>query len=342
MTNHPAGTGIGAAGPVDGCLAHESRPAPESQRAPGSPAAARPRIVVLGSINMDLIATTATLPAPGQTVLGTSFATAAGGKGSNQAIAAARAGAAATFIGSVGADSFADELSATLSQAGVSTELLRRVGGPSGIALITVDAAAENTIVVVPGANATVTDLSEADRVAISTASILLAQLEIPLDTVTAGAIVAASAGVPVLLNPSPARELPAELLRSVTVLVVNEGEARVLGGDAVAAVPHVVTTLGAHGARYRGPDGRVLSVAAPRVDAMDTTGAGDAFTGALAVAWAEGASPEAALRQACAAGALATTKSGASTSSPTRAAIDALVAASYPADPSRGSTDAL
>lgn len=289
-------------------------------------------VTVLGSINMDLVAATERLPRPGETVLGTGFATVPGGKGSNQAIAAARAGGAVSFIGAVGSDSFGDVLAGTLSGAGVCTARLRRVAGPSGIAVISVDAAAENTIIVVPGANATVTGLSGDDATAITGSAILVAQLEIPLGTVTAGARIAADAGVPVLLNPSPACELPVDLLSALTLLVVNEGEAAVLGERAVAGVPHVVTTLGAAGARYRGPEGRVVEVAAPPVRAVDTTGAGDAFAGALAVAWSEGAAPEVALRRACAAGALATTVPGASSSSPTRAAIDDLVAATYPA----------
>ena len=147
-----------------------------------------------------------------------------------------------------------------------------------------------------------------AGLIGVAASAILVSQLEIPLDTVTAGAKIAAAAGVPVLLNPSPARELPAELLAAVTVLVVNEGEAAVLGEAAVAGVPHVVTTLGSAGARYRGPSGIVVEVPAPTVRPVDTTGAGDAFAGALAVAWAEGAVPELALRRACAAGALAFT----------------------------------
>jgi ribokinase len=288
------------------------------------------RVTVLGSINMDLVADTERLPAPGETVLGTGFHTVPGGKGSNQAIAAARAGGTVTFIGAVGSDAFADALAGTLAGAGVATDLLRHVDGPSGIAVISVDAAAENTIIVVPGANGTVSGLGGDDAAAITGSAILVAQLEIPLDTVTAGARIAVQAGVAVLLNPSPARPLPPELLAAVTVLVVNEGEAAVLGEAAVASVPHVVTTLGAAGARYRGPSGEVLSVPSPAVRPVDTTGAGDAFAGALAVAWAQGLDPAAALRRACAAGALATTVAGASSSSPDREAIDALVAQTY------------
>jgi ribokinase len=290
----------------------------------------RPRIAVLGSVNMDLVTTVDRLPAPGETLMGTGFSTIPGGKGANQAIAASRAGGAVAFIGAVGSDAFGVALAATLGDARIDTASLRRVDGPSGIAAISVDAGAENTIVVVPGANSALTALDEPDLATIRGAAILLAQLEIPVEAVTAGALAAAAAGVPVLLNPSPVRDLPAELIAAVTVIVVNEGEAAAIGRDALATIPHVVTTLGGAGAAYRGPDGETITVPAPRVVAVDSTGAGDAFTGALAVAWAEARDPESALRWACAAGALATTVPGASTSSPERSAIADLVAASY------------
>lgn len=292
----------------------------------------RTHITVVGSINMDLVATCERLPRPGETVAGTGFTTTPGGKGSNQAIAAARAGAAGTqvtMIGAVGSDVFGAELVATLDSAGVRTARVRRLEGQSGIAQITVDGSAENSIVVVPGANGSVLTFDNGDRAAITGADMLMTQLEIPIPGVLAAAGIATQAGVPVLLNPSPVRELPEELLRAVTVLVVNEGEAAALG-TALDRVPHVVTTLGAAGARYRGPDGEQVTVAAPRVAAVDTTGAGDAFTGALAVAWAQSETPEAALRRACAAGALATTVHGAAASSPQQDAIDALVGESY------------
>jgi ribokinase len=279
---------------------------------------------------MDLVTTVERLPEPGETLMGTGFSTIPGGKGGNQAIAAARAGGDVAFIGAVGSDEFAAALAATLDRAGVDTYRLRRVDGPSGIAAISVDAGAENSIIVVPGANSAITDLGDDDLAALRGAAILLTQLEIPLQTVTAGAAAAAAAGVPVLLNPSPVRELPAELLAAATVIVLNQGEAQEIGEMALSAIPHLITTLGGGGARYRGPDGVEIAVAAPRVVAVDTTGAGDAFTGALAVAWAEGRDPESALQWACAAGALATTTTGASTSSPERSAIVDLVAASY------------
>ncbi|RIJ77382.1 ribokinase [Nakamurella silvestris] len=289
-----------------------------------------PVITVLGSINMDLVVTSPELPEPGQTLLGTGFDTVPGGKGANQAIAAARAGGTVGFIGAVGDDAFGDTLRATLASAGVDETTLRRVPGPSGIAAITVNAAAENTIVVVAGANGSVDDLTPAEQAAVSGSAILVCQLEIPLDTVTTGARTAAAAGVPVLLNPSPVQTLPAELLTAVTILIVNEGEAAALGSLAIAGVPHVITTLGAAGARYRGPDGQTFDVPAPVVTAVDTTGAGDTFAGALAVAWTEGRTPVEAIRFACCAGALATTVAGASVSAPARDRIEALVAGTY------------
>ncbi len=286
-------------------------------------------IVVLGSVNMDLVTTADHLPAAGETLLGRTFSTMPGGKGGNQAVAAARAGGAVLFIGAVGQDDFGSRLADSLARGGVSVDLLRHVPGPSGIASITVDDGAENSIVVVQGANGTVVGLTDADRDAVCAAGLLVCQLEIPMSAVVSAAGVAAAAGVPVLLNPSPARDLPAELLTCVSLLVLNEGEAAAIGTEAITGVPHVVTTLGAAGARYRGPEGS-FDVRAPEVEALDTTGAGDAFTGALAVAWTSGLGPRESVEIACAAGALATMTPGAATSSPVRSAIDELVRSTY------------
>lgn len=284
------------------------------------------RVVVVGSINMDLVTSTPRLPAPGETILGTSFSTTPGGKGSNQAIAAAKAGAEVAFVGAVGDDTFALDLRQALVDAEVDAERLREVSGPSGIAAITVDGDGQNSIIVVPGANARVTALTADELDAVANADVLLCQLEIPIETVTAAARHATRSGTTVILNPSPAQTLPPELLESVDVLIVNETEERQLGEDTLAAVAHVVTTLGAAGARYRGPDAERLAADSPTVDAVDTTGAGDAFAGALASAWSHG--PREALTFACAAGALAATRPGASAASPTRSEIDALLAA--------------
>ena len=288
--------------------------------------AGRPRLAVLGSINMDLRVRAPRLPMAGETILGSAFATGQGGKGANQAIAAARAGAEVTMIGATGDDAFGVELVQALTAAGVDSAGIRRLAGSSGIAVITVDDSGENTIVVAPGANGRLTELSAADIATIQDVELLILQLEVPLNTVTAAAEIAAAAGVAVLLNPSPATPLPPKLLASLTVLVLNQGEAQTLGKNTLAAVPHLITTLGSAGARYRGPAGEEIVATPPAVDPIDTTGAGDAFTGAFAVAWLTGNDPTSALAWACAAGALATTKPGAS--APTRADIDQIVGA--------------
>ncbi|TCJ93674.1 ribokinase [Nocardia alba] len=283
---------------------------------PGSPT-----VVVLGSVNMDLVTTTARRPAPGETVLGTEFTTVPGGKGANQAIAAARSGAQVRFLGAIGDDTFATVLANTLSAAGVDITLLRRVGGASGVASIVVDATGENSIIVVAGANGQVTELTDAELAAIAAADILLCQLEIPVETVLAAAQHARASGTVVALNPSPVRPLPDALWAAVDVAVVNSLEAEQYRAE-LTQVAHLVTTLGGDGAVYRGTDGNEISAAGRDVEVLDTTGAGDAFTGALAATWNQGA--RAALNWANAAGALATTSLGASSSIPGSARIAA------------------
>jgi ribokinase len=279
--------------------------------------------VVLGSLNMDLIVRSPRLPSAGETLTGSGFSTLPGGKGANQALAAARAGGEVFMIGAVGSDEFGTSLVDALTGSGVDVGRVRRAPGPSGIAVITVDDAAENSIVVVRGANSSLTALDEDDVALIRAADMLVLQLEVPLETVTRAAQTAAAAGVPVLLNPSPIQPMPPELPAAVSILVVNEHEAATLGADALPG-GHLVTTMGAAGARYRGPSGASASAVPPAVRPADTTGAGDAFTGALAVAWCRGDDPPAALRWACAAGALATTVPGAS--SPSAHDIDRLL----------------
>jgi ribokinase len=307
------------------------------------------RVVVVGSTNLDLVVTTPTLPRPGETVLGNGFSTVPGGKGANQAVAAARAGARCAFVGAVGQDGFAEQLRASLVAAGVDVRRLRSVPGPSGVALIAVDADAENLIVVAPGANAALTSLDDPDRAAVEAADVLLCQLEVPIEAVVQAAGWARAAGTTVVLNAAPARRLPAELLDVVDLLVVNQGEAAVVAGtgddggepdallDALLRlVPRVVVTLGPRGVRYADRCGLRLEVPAPVVEAVDTTAAGDAFTGALAVAWAERGGPveaaavTAALGWACAAGAACARRPGASTALPDRAEIDDLYALTY------------
>ncbi|MER7335807.1 MULTISPECIES: ribokinase [unclassified Micromonospora] len=305
------------------------------------------RVVVVGSANLDLVVTAPQLPRPGETVLGEDFRTVPGGKGANQAVAAARAGARCAFVGAVGADEFGQRLRDNLVAAGVDVRGLRSVPGPSGVALIAVDRAAENFILVAPGANAALTDLDAADGAAIDAADVLLLQLEVPLPTVLEAAGRARAAGTTVVLNAAPAVPLPADLLGLVDVLVVNEHEAAVVAGTAadepavlldalLELVPRVVLTLGARGAAYADRRGSRLEIPAPRIAAVDTTAAGDAFTGALAVGWAErGAARDAdavaaVLRWACAAGAACAQRPGASTALPDRAAIEDLYAATY------------
>lgn len=287
-------------------------------------------ITVLGSVNMDLVVTTDKLPAPGQTLLGNTFDMICGGKGANQAIAAARAGGRVQIIGAVGDDGFGAVLRSNLQTNAVDVTGLRQVSGPSGVAAITVDQAAENTIIVVQGANAAVTDLTAAEQETLGESALVVCQLEIPLATVIHAGAIAAAAGKMLLLNPSPMQPLSWTLLSNTSILVLNEGEADELGAHSIEQVFHVVTTLGASGAHYRGPDGEQFTVPAPKVKAIDTTGAGDAFTGALAVAWVAGRTPLQAIQWACAAGALAATAAGASVSAPHRHAIDELVAKTY------------
>ncbi|WP_446226256.1 ribokinase [Nocardia sp. IBHARD005] len=285
-----------------------------------------PTVVVLGSVNMDLVTTAARRPAPGETVLGSDFATVPGGKGANQAIAAARSGARVRFLGAIGDDTFGAELTATLLDAGVDTTLLRRVDGPSGIASIVVDGTGENSIIVVAGANGQLTELTAAELAAIAAADILLCQLEIPIDTVLTAARHARASGTVVALNPSPVQSLPTELWTAVDLAIVNSLESEQYSVE-LTQVAHVVRTLGGAGAVYRGEEETELTVAGLPVEVVDTTGAGDAFTGALVATWNQGAST--ALNWANTAGALATTRLGASSSIPSSAQIAAALTTS-------------
>ncbi|MGW2646097.1 ribokinase [Streptomyces sp. NPDC001393] len=290
-------------------------------------------IVVLGSTNMDLVTYVAKAPQRGETVTGREFHTIPGGKGANQAIAAARAGATVSMIGAVGNDAFGLRLRDTLEHSGVDTDFLRTVEGPSGTAHIVVDDEGANSIVVIPGANGTVDHLSPGDEGLIASADTLLLQLEIPLRAVVLGAAAARRHGVRTVLTPSPAQPLPPELLAATDLLVPNEYEAVTLTGrtdprEAAAAllelVPQVVVTLGAAGSLClaRGTD--PLVVPAPKVTAVDSTGAGDTFVGALAVALAEEKPVREALSWAAAAAAISVQRAGASASMPYRPEIDA------------------
>ncbi|MFF0322390.1 ribokinase [Nonomuraea angiospora] len=290
-------------------------------------------ISVFGSANMDLVAYVSEAPKRGETVTGHRFRTVPGGKGANQAIAAARAGAHVAFLGAVGDDGFGAELRATLAQAGIDVRGLREVPGPSGIAHIVVDDEGGNSIIVVPGANGTVTGPSGEDLAAIARSDALLLQLELPMEAVVAAAQAAQVSGVPVYLTPAPARPLPDELLDAVTTIVPNEHEAAAITGAAGAdaaldalleRVEEVLITLGSEGALYGSRSGERLRVPAVKVDAVDTTAAGDTFVGAFAVARSERMSVADALSFASAAAALSVQREGASTSMPTRHEIEA------------------
>jgi ribokinase len=259
------------------------------------------------------------LPRPGETALAASVRSTPGGKGANQAVAAARAGAQVQFVGAVGDDLAAAQLREHLNTNGVGTDGLITLSGPSGNAVVIVDSSGENIIVVAPGANGQLTLDSASLRSLVADCDVLLLQLEIPVATATAAAREAHSAGVTVILNASPSGGDEAELARvaEVTdVLVVNETEA----AHWVWPVPHRVITRGARGATYTG-DGAEFTVAAPTVEALDTSGAGDVFAGVLAAGWAT--DRDHALRRACAAGALATLVPGAGDCAPYAEAID-------------------
>lgn len=307
-------------------------------------------VVVLGSVNSDLVAGLDTLPSPGATVLARSLRESGGGKGANQAVAAARLGASVAFVGAVGADDRGRAMRAALMAEGVDTAGLRVAADtPTGAALILVDSSAENVIVVAPGANMMLDEQDvECAAALLTPCSVLLCQLEIPQAVVTAAARAARSTGARVVLNAAPADGVDNELLADADVLVVNAAEAAALlgrvpimpadGPDAARelsrVVPAVVLTLGAHGAVVADNDG-VATVRPHPVQAIDTVGAGDAFTGALACELARGMSLRAAAATGAAAGALAACAPGAQDSMPTRAQLDALttITAAAPGD---------
>ncbi len=277
------------------------------------------RICVVGSVNADFTFKVDALPRPGQTVLASSLASAPGGKGGNQAVAAARAGASVQLVAAVGTDSAAEQLRAHLRANDVGMDAVVSLPGPSGSAAIIVDSAAENAIVVAPGANAHLS-VDRADvRSIIADSDVVLMQLEIPTATAVAAAGIARAAGAVVVVNASPAGAKPHNLLalsELADVVVVNEAEAR----EWHWPVPHLVITRAARGASYLGQDER-FDVPAPAVDAVDTTGAGDVFAGVLAARWLDG--HEDALRRACAAGALSTLVPGAGDCAPYAEAIE-------------------
>ena len=291
----------------------------------------RKPIVVVGSINMDLVARTPQIPIAGQTVIGTDFTTTPGGKGANQAVAVARLGYPVKMVGAVGADVFGESLIGNLISAGVNTEAVGRLDGPSGVAPILVADSGENSIVVVPGANGKV-DSAYVERHAelIRSAGIVLCQLELPLKTLPHILAICAEAGVPVMLDPAPAATLPDEVWRRVTWFTPNETEAAfyLAGGKEpeeaarellARGVKGVVLKRGAEGAYVAADTGEAAWVRPFAARAVDTVGAGDCFNGAFAVALLEGHDPWAAARFANAAAALSVTRPGAQASMPSR-----------------------
>lgn len=298
-------------------------------------------ITVIGSINLDLTATVARLPRPGETVPGEGFATAPGGKGANQALAARRAGAEVRMVGAVGRDGFAEAALALLAADGVDLAAVRRTRAPTGTAMILVDGAGENMIAVVPGANAALTP-GDVAAAGIGASDHVLLQQEVPHRVVEAALWQARAAGAVSLLNAAPFHDGWADLLPLADMLVVNESEfaraAAALGLPDGGLEPRmralaaktdgtVVVTLGAAGAAAATAD-RMLSVAAPAVTPVDTVGAGDTFCGYLAAGLADGLRLEAALRRAAAAGALACLRAGAQPAIPLAAAVDEVRAA--------------
>lgn len=307
-----------------------------------------PSIVVVGSLNADLVARVDRFPAPGETVRGSRFELFPGGKGANQAYAAARLGGSVALIGQVGDDGYGMWLRTQLQEGGVDVRGVHTDAGIStGIAVITTDRTGENSIVVIAGANGTLTpERLEPSADAIERARVLLLQLEIPLETVGAAAARARAGGAHVILDPAPAAPLPHALLALASVVTPNETELAALTGDGDVSPPlptdyldrlaqrliergarAVIVKRGERGARLVTPD-RTLDVPAPAVDAVDTTAAGDAFNGALAVALAEGASLDAAIPFACTAASLSVTRPGAVPSMPTREEVEAFAAA--------------
>ena len=301
-----------------------------------------PRIAVVGSSNMDLVVKSARIPAVGETILGGDFIMNPGGKGANQAVAAARLGAEVYFAAKLGHDVFAEQSLNNFRKEGVNTEcVFQTEQAPSGVALILVDQAGDNVIVVAPGANQKLSpqDVEKAQS-AIASSGAVVAQLEVPLETVESAARLANGAGVPFILNPAPAQRLSFELLAMVDVLTPNETEAAILSGIEVTnegtagtaarellkcGVKAVILTMGAKGFLLAAGESTEF-VPAVKVDAVDTTAAGDAFTGALAVGVAQGQDLRDAAFFANHAAALSVTKMGAQSSMPTRHEVERFI----------------
>lgn len=294
------------------------------------------KVVVLGSANMDLVVRQPRLPRPGETLFGSAFRTVPGGKGLNQAVAAARAGAEVAFVGAVGRDVHGAELRRMLEAERIDASALQVVDAPTGTAHIAVVDGGENSIVVVSGANAELTSLTEAARAAIDHASALVMQFELPQSVLLEAARAARARGARTVLTPAPAQQPEPGLLELVDVLVPNADEARHLADEpdverAAAALSRrcgtVVVTLGAAGALVAQYGRLAARIDAVPADAVDTTGAGDTFVGVLVARLTAGDRLEAALGWAATAASISVTRPGATTSMPTRAEIEAALA---------------
>ncbi|HPT82827.1 MAG TPA: ribokinase [Limnochordia bacterium] len=298
----------------------------------------RTKVLVIGSLNMDLVVHVPRVPKDGETILGTEFHRYFGGKGANQAVAAARQGVPTIMAGRVGADAFGRDQIASLQGEGIATEyLLVDEEHPSGVAFIVIDAGGNNRIMVVPGANAALSPQDiEALKPVMAECSCVVVQLEIPLDTVLAAIRAAHAQGAQVILNPAPAQPLPLDIYPCITVITPNESEAQLLTGVEVRdldsarqaaqvllerGVQAAVITLGAQGAYGLTPSGE-FHVPGHQVEVVDTVAAGDTFTGALAAQLGEGRSLQEAVEYANGAAALAVTRRGAQPSVPTKAEV--------------------
>jgi ribokinase len=300
-------------------------------------------ILVLGSINMDMVVRAKHLPAPGETVLGRDFKTIPGGKGANQAVGIARLGAQVAMCGKLGEDEFGQALRDNLVAEGIDVSQIRVAEeAPSGIAIITLDEAGQNSIVVASGANMKIApeEVISAWK-NINHVDVVVMQLEIPLECVVAAAGLAKESGAKVILNPAPARALPSELLSVVDVLVPNESETEILTGEKIEddaqaemaadsllakGVKQVVLTLGSRGALVVEQGQEAVFLPAFPVKVIDTTAAGDAFVAGLSVRLAEGASLAEAANFGNAAGAIAVTRLGAQPAMPTRSEVEKLL----------------
>lgn len=296
------------------------------------------RILIVGSSNTDMVIKTQKFPSPGETILGGKFLMNAGGKGANQAVAAARTGGKVTFVGKIGNDIFGRQAVQQLKEEGIDVDFVSvDVENPSGVALITVDSKGENSIVVAPGSNGTLSsgDFDKASGV-LDESEFVLLQLEIPILTVEHIAEMAARKHKKVVLNPAPAARLSDELLRNISIITPNESEAELLTGVKVTdeqsalkaanllhdkGVETVIITMGAAGA-FLLADGKHDIISAPRVEPVDTTAAGDTFNGALVVALSEGKSIRESIAFANQAAAISVTRIGAQSSVPYRKEI--------------------